>query len=456
MNDYDVVIVGSGTAGQTAAFALKAGGLKVAVVEKSDRPGGTCALAGCQPKKWYYEAAESIARSRHLKGKGLTAALEGDWPAVYAQKTRFTSGVSKRTMDGLTQAGIDFLPGRARFLNETSMQVDKRRIEAGHFVLATGARPMTLPIKGGAHMITSDRFFDLETLPPKILFVGGGFISFELAHFAARIGSDRSRPLILEVGGRPLLQFDAQMVDLLVDASGEEGIEVRTGMQIDSIEKEGEGLIVSVASGETFETDLVVHGAGRVPNILDLDLAAAGIDHSPRGIVTDDGMRTSNPRVYAVGDCAATVQLARVADYEALVAARNILARPGRSEGKTVDYRAVPAILFTYPQYGMVGATEDALIRGGIDHHKSFGRNLGWPTYRRIGLRHAAYKLLVDPDGLFLGAHFIGDNTSGLLNTIRLAMINGITADELYWQSIMSPYPTRESDLLYMLKSLVA
>ncbi len=148
------------------------------------------------------------------------------------------------------------------------------------------------------------------------------------------------------------------------------------------------------------------------------------------------------------------MQLARVADYEAHAAAQNILADADRAKPLTVDYTAVPAVLFTIPQLGMVGQTEAALQQQKIPYHKSFAKNLRWPTYRRTGLEDAAYKILTDADGRFLGAHFLSDNTPGMLNTIRMAMINGITAEALYQQSIMSPYPSRESDLIYMLKAL--
>jgi glutathione reductase (NADPH) len=128
---------------------------------------------------------------------------------------------------------------------------------------------------------------------------------------------------------------------------------------------------------------------------LDLALEAAGVRYSKRGIAVDERMPTSNPHVFAVGDCAATVQLARVSDYEAHVAAKNILAELRNTERAKIDYPAVPAMLFTYPQYGMVGKIEAALIQQNTSYRKSFAKNLQWPTYQRIGLKHAAYKILV-------------------------------------------------------------
>jgi len=456
METYDVVVVGSGTSGQTAAFQLKENDLNVAVIEMADRPGGTCALAGCQPKKWYYEATETIARSRHLQGKGIVSVPEGDWAQVLEQKQQFTSGIPGGTIENLQEAGIDFVSGEASFLDDKTLSVNGKRIQAEFFILAVGARPMQLPIEGNEHVITSNDFLDLEALPPSICFIGGGFISFEFAHFAARLGPVKQRLVILEVADRPLGPFDAEMVELLVEASQSEGIEVMSGVEIKAIEKHDKGFLIHTAQGDSLETDLVVNGAGRVPDIDTLSLNTAGIEHSKHGIRVDANLRTSNRRVFATGDCVETIQLARVADKEAQVAAENILAEFDLGRKSTMNYGAVPAILFTYPQLGMVGQTEDSLKQDGQTYHKSFAKNLSWPTYKRVGLKHAAYKILTDTNNLILGAHILSDQASGLINTLKQAMLNGTTVEALHQQTIVSPYPTRESDLSYMLKPLLS
>ena len=199
-----------------------------------------------------------------------------------------------------------------------------------------------------------------------------------------------------------------------------------------------------------------MHGAGRAPNIDGLDLDQAGIEASRRGITVGRNMATTNPRVYAAGDCAATVQLARVADAEALTAAANIIREhSGDGQEAIMNYAAAPSVLFTYPQYGMVGATERALEDQGVAYEKSFGKNLDWPTYTRVGMKSAAYKVLAGDGGKILGAHILSDNAAGLINTFTLAMVNGISAAELHRQSIMTPYPSRESDIIYMLRPLI-
>jgi glutathione reductase (NADPH) len=456
MEMYDVVVVGSGTSGQTAAFQLKEKGLNVAVIEKADRPGGICALAGCQPKKWFYEATEAIARARHLEGKGIVSAPEGDWAQVLEQKQQFTSGIPEGTIKNFQEAGIDFVSGEAVFLNKETLSINEKRIQAKFFILATGAKPMQLPIEGKEHVITSDDFLELDALPPSICFIGGGFISFEFAHFAARLGTAKQRLVILEVADRPLGTFDSEMLELLVEASQAEGIEVICGVGIKAIEKHDKGFLIHTAQGESFETDLIVNGAGRVPDLDTLRLNTTGIEYSKHGIIVDETLRTSNRRIFAIGDCVETIQLARVADKEAHVAAENILAELDLGQKSTMDYAAVPAILFTYPQLGMVGQTEDSLKKDGQTYHKSFANNLSWPTYKRVGLKHAAYKILTDENNKILGAHILSDQVSGIINTIKQAMLNLTTVDKLYQQTIVSPYPTRESDLSYMLKPLLS
>jgi len=455
VKSYDVVVVGSGTGGQTAASVLNGYDLSVALVENSPTPGGVCALAGCQAKKWYDEAAETIARARHLTGKGVTRLPEMDWTRIRDEKRGFTRAIPNATRKGLKGAGIDFIAGTAAFQDESTLVVDEEVIQGRRIVLATGAHPTPLPFSGAEHMAASSDFLELDRLPPRIAFVGGGFISFEFAHFAARLGP-AAKIHILEAGSRPLSPFDGEMVKQLMAASRAEGIQIQTEVKITAIEKSGDGYGVHTGDGGILPVDLVVHGAGRSPAIEGLGLEKGHVGYGRQGITVDRKMRTTNPMVYAVGDCAATVQLARVADYEACVAAKNILADIRGGQGAVVDYGAVPAILFTYPRYARVGATEEELKTKKVHYYKSVDTNLSWPTYRRIGMTHAAYKVLVDENSRVLGAHIISDNASGLINIFKQAIQSGQSVESLYWENVMTPYPTRESDIIYMLRPFIA
>lgn len=452
---FDALIIGSGTAGQTTAYKLNEAGLRVGLIEQSDKPGGTCALRGCQAKKWFYEAAAVVAHARHLQDIGIVSPPTASWSQLCKAKNAFTAKVPDNTVKGLKKAGIAYIQGSARFQSPHSLVAGERKYTADHIVLATGAVPSPLPIKGIEHVLTSSAFLELDALPQRIVFIGGGFISFEFAHFAARLGDTGIQCTILEAGPRPLGPFDAEMVELLVGASLAEGMDIECDVVITAIEKTESGFRVITENHGNLDADMVVHGAGRAPDIQKLHLDAANVDASRHGIVVDQHMATSVPHIFAVGDCAATVQLARVADAEAATAANNIIARhKGDNMVAAIDYDAVPAVLFTYPQYAMVGKTEQTLLDEGVTFNKNFAKELSWPTYTRVGLRSAAFKIFADSNGYILGAHILSDNATGLINTFAMAMKNKIAAQELYEQSIMTPYPSRESDIIYMLRPM--
>lgn len=456
MTETDVVIIGAGTAGQTAAYDLVAEGFQVTVIEKSSTPGGVCALHGCQAKKYYYEVTETIARSQHLQGLGLTSLPAADWSQIRHQKNLFTSEIPANTVANLKGNTIDYIEGDAVFTSSETVRVNDQLIKARYFIIAAGARPMPLPVNGSEHLTTSNEFLDLKELPKKISFIGGGFISFEFAHFAARLGGRPGEIHIFEVADRPLGPFDGDMVAELCKASEAAGIIIHRNSDIKEIEAHSSGYTVHLSTGDQFDTDLVVHGAGRMADIDSLCLDQAGIRYNRRGIEVNGQMMSSLPSIYAVGDCADTVQLARVADREAQIAAASIIAHENRQTmPPSINYDAVPAVLFTYPQLAMVGATEESLIRANISYWKSYDTELGWPTYRRVGLKHAAYKILVDNDNKILGAHIISDNATGLIAIFKQAMLEGITLVDLHKDQIVSPYPSRESDIIYMLASLL-
>ncbi len=455
MEHFDIIVIGTGTAGQTAAFDLAAKGYGVAIAENSETPGGVCALRGCQAKKWFYETMETVARSHHLLGKGITEPPRFSWQQIQTQKSKFTSKIPEGTISSLKGSDITYISGQARFIDAETLRIGAADYKTRYVIIAAGAIPGTLPIDGAQHMITSDGFLDLESLPRRIAFIGGGFISFEFAHFAARLGGSSGNVHILEANDRTLVPFDEDMVAQLVRASESEGIQIHTGVSITSVAKNESGYTIHFASGQPLAVDLVVNGAGRIPNIEPLHLDAAGVTASKKGIPVDPAMRTSIPSIFAVGDCAQTVMLARVADMEAHVAARAVTAVEKGTDLPAMDYTTVPAVLFTYPQLGMVGKTEAMLKQENIPYWKSHDTDLSWPTYRRIGMKHAAYKILVDENDCILGAHLLGDNTTGMLNTFKQAMIDKIPVTKLREDNIMAPYPSRESDILYMLDPLI-
>src|SRR5713226_6843321 len=351
---FDLVVIGTGAAGAAAAYKCRKAGWDVAIID-SRSFGGTCALRGCDPKKVLVGAAELIDWTRRMEGKGVSAkGSEIDWPSLMQFKKTFTEPVPQNQERGYVNAGITPFHGRTRFLDRTTVEVGEDRLTGRFVLVAAGARPATLDIPGEAHLTRSDQFLELEELPKRILFVGGGYISFEFAHVAARAGA---QVRILHRGARPLEGFDPDLVNQLVLATRELGVEVLLSTAVDAIEKVDGQLIVRASTKEAeqeFETDLVVHGAGRVPEIDDLDLDNAGVAREKKGVSVNEFLQSvSNPAVYAAGDAAAGggPRLTPVASMEGHVVASNML----KGNHRKPNYSGVPTVVFTVPPLGSVG-----------------------------------------------------------------------------------------------------
>lgn len=226
---YDLMVIGAGMAGVAAATKCAATGWRVGIVDSLPY-GGTCALRGCDPKKILRRGAEIIDGARLMSGKGIDeAGLRISWGELMAHKHGFTDPVPQSMEDNLTSHGVDTLHGRARFTGPTRLEVDGTGYAAERVLIATGARPRPLDFPGDEHLIDSTAFLDLDALPPRILFVGGGFVSFELAHIAARVGA---ATVIVDRGHRPLGSFDPDLVELLVTRGRQVGVELRRSTTI--------------------------------------------------------------------------------------------------------------------------------------------------------------------------------------------------------------------------------
>ena len=291
--------------------------------------GGTCALRGCDPKKVLVGAAEAVDWVRRMKGKGIRAEeICIDWQELMRFKRSFTEPVPRNREEEFAKAGIAAFHGRARFAGPSSVQVNDEVLEGRYVVIAAGQKPADLKIPGTEHLTTSEQFLELDELPKRILFVGGGYIAFEFAHVALRAGAQVT---IAHREPRPLPRFDPDLVDELVKSSRELGVDVHLGTEVIGVEKNSSQLVVrGSASGQqrTFEADMVVHAAGRVPEIDDMNLDAAGIAWDSQGVKVNEFLQSvSNPAVYAAGDAAASggPRLTPVASYEGIIVSANLL-----------------------------------------------------------------------------------------------------------------------------------
>jgi glutathione reductase (NADPH) len=438
--EFDVVVLGTGSAALAVAWRCRDAGWRVAVVDS--RPfGGTCALRGCDPKKVLVGGAETVAAVRQLAGKGVAGAPRIDWPELMRFKRTFTEPVPKEREESLAKAGIAAFHGRARFVGRAAVRVGEQELSGRFVVIATGARPAPLGFPGEDLLATSEQFLELDELPRRIAFVGGGYISFEFAHVAARAGAQAT---ILHRGARPLEHFDPDLVARLVEHSRSLGIDVRTGAAVRAVER---GYRVRTASGDV-EADLVVHGAGRIADLDDLDLDKAGVQRSPGGVAVDEFMRSvSNPAVYACGDAAAGgPKLTPVASAEGRVVAANMI----EGNRHRPDYAGTPSVVFTIPPLARAGLGEAEARERGLKFRVNAADTSSWYSSRRIGEPVSGYKVLVEePTQRILGAHLLGAQSAEVINLFAVAIRRGITAPDL--KETIFAYPTHSSDLSYML-----
>ena len=446
---FDVVVIGTGSAASTVASRCRSGGWEVAIIDS--RPfGGTCALRGCDPKKVLVGAAEVMDWMGRMKGRGVGADdARIDWVELMRFKRTFTDSVAKSTEKKFAEAGIAAFQGRARFADRTTVQVGEDVLEGRYVVVATGAAPRKLDIPGEQYITTSDQFLELEQLPRRIVFIGGGYISFEFAHVAARAGAEVS---ILHRGQRPLEGFDPDLVSKLVERTKRAGARVEVQVEVRSVEKSGDQLsVVAAKEGgqETFDADLVVHGAGRVAEIEDLNLAAADVQAEERGIRVNEYLQSiSNPAVYAAGDAAASglPPLTPAAGYEGGIAASNLL----KGNHRKVEHIAVPTIVFTIPPLAAAGLSEHAAREQGLQFRVNSQDTAGWYSSRRVAEECSGFKILIeDGSDRILGAHLIGPHADEIINIFALAMQAEIPASKL--KQTLLGYPTAGSDVKYML-----
>jgi glutathione reductase (NADPH) len=491
---FDLIVIGTGTAASTTASECSSAGWSVAIIDSLPF-GGTCALRGCDPKKVLVEAAKVIDSNQRHENKGIigSEAVHIKWPDLITFKRTFTDPFPKNREDGYIRAGIVPFHGHAQFISPTTVKVEVHKdsnnntiLNGRHILIATGSKPMNLNIPGSENIITSDQFLELRdnNLPDRIVFVGGGYISFEFAHIAARAGA---KVTIIHRGKRPLEHFDPDLVNRLVQRSRDIGIDVILQAAVKSIDKsssssttttnisnEGRNKLVvhyysssssdlskenkqksdddmMTSSSTAVESDMVVHGAGREPNIDGLNLAdVGGVQYTHRGITVNEYLQSvSNPAVYAAGDVVANMglPLTPVASYDGSVVATNLI------KGNTLksNYTGLPSVVFTIPPLVSVGMQEkeakDQRLRFKIKHEDTSG----WASSRRVGETCAAFKVLIEEDtNRILGAHILGPHAEEIINIFSLAIRLGLTTKDLN-DPILYTYPTNSSDILYML-----
>jgi len=443
---YDVFVIGSGVAGQTVAKACAESGLKVGISDKREY-GGTCANRGCDPKKVLLGATEALEASKNLFGKGIKKNPELNWKTLMAFKKDFTQAVPKSTEKKIKSLGIDMFHQSPKFINENTLSVEGKTIQAGKIVIATGYEPRELSFKGSKHLKTSDDFLNQKKLPKNITFIGAGYVGMEFAHIAARAGA---KVTLIDSGKRPLKAFDADLVKELTAYSKELGIDFIFGAKITGVKKGTKNFKLTYekkGKTESIVTKTVFNTAGRVPAISKLHLEKGNVAFADNGIDTNNFLQsTSNKNVYACGDVSDKgLPLTPLSGREGNVVANNII----EGNKKKLQVPVTPSVVYTLPNLASVGYSEEEAKSRYKNVVVNFESATEWFNAKRINAPVYAYKIILNErTGIIVGAHLIGPDAGETINLFTMAINQGMTAKQIK-QTIFT-YPSWSNDIKSM------
>jgi pyruvate/2-oxoglutarate dehydrogenase complex dihydrolipoamide dehydrogenase (E3) component len=425
---YDVVCIGGGTAGMTAARAARTRGASVALVEREPRLGGDCTFWGCVPSKSLIEVAKLAHRARAMSDVGF-AEPRIDLARVMDRKDRIVDGIAHDERAELfEELGVTVIHVEAAFEDATHVRVDGRAVEAKATVLASGTDPAVPPIPGLRETphLTNRTVFDVRELPRRLIVLGGGAIGLELGQAFSRFGSEVT---VVELMDTLLFREEPEAGETVAAALRAEGIDLRLGTKAEKVERRGDETVVTVSRGEATEeltADALLVAIGRRANSEGLDLEAAGVETERGFVKVDERLRSSAPTVYAAGDIGGGFLFTHVASYEGRIAGFN--ATGGRQK---TDYRVVPWVTFTEPEVARVGMTEaEAREKHGDDVDvASFPMRLV-DRARILGEEEGFVKLVTlrkgflgkRTGGRLLGAHVVGPKAGELLHEAVVAM----------------------------------
>ncbi len=444
-HDYDLFVIGAGSGGVRAARMAAEFGAKTAIAEES-RVGGTCVIRGCVPKKLFVYASHYHEEFEDAAAYGWTIpAPQFSWPSLVAAKDKEIDRLNKIYIANLARAGVELFSERAVLEGAHSIRLLKsgRTLSARHVLLAAGARPFVPDLPGHEHVISSDEAFHLETLPPHIVVVGGGYIAVEFAGIFNGLGVDTT---LLYRGEEILRGFDDDLRTHLHASMTAKGIDVRVQSDPAAVHKKGNGYEVELKSGETIATGLVMFATGRRPYTSDLGLEKAGITPERNGAIPVDAYsQTSAKTIYAVGDVTNRVNLTPVAIREGAAFARTVFA----GKKQAVDHSLIPSAVFSQPALGTVGLSEAKAreMHGEVDVYKTAFRSLKHTLTSNP--EQVLMKLVVHPQSdKVLGVHIAGGDAGELIQALGIALTCGATKAQ--FDATIAVHPTSAEELVTM------
>ncbi|SDT89308.1 NAD(P)/FAD-dependent oxidoreductase [Stappia sp. ES.058] len=436
----DICVIGAGSGGLSVAAAAAAFGVDVVLIEKA-KMGGDCLNYGCVPSKALIASAKAAHHAAHATALGVSVpSLDVDFQAVHDHVHGVIGAIAPHdSVERFEGLGVEVVQETARFVDHRTVRAGDTDVRARRFVVATGSSPAVPPIPGldAVPYLTNETIFDLAQCPQHLIVVGGGPIGLELAQAHRRLGG---RVTVVEAQ-RALAKESPDLAAIVLERLRDEGLEILEETKVAEVSGTAGDIKVSVEDEdgrrEIAGTHLLV-AAGRKPNLDGLGLDEAGIDHTRGGITVGADLRTSNKKVYAIGDIAGGLQFTHVAGYHAGIVIRAILFRLPAKENRAI----IPWVTFTDPQIGHVGMTQ-AEARTEHGHHTvkildaPFSANDRAQAERRTD---GLVRLMVGKRGRVVGADVVGPAAGEIVNLLSLVVSKGLTVRDL--AGFVSPYPT--------------
>ena len=443
MDKRDIVIVGGGPAGYVAAIKAAQLGGKATLVEGKNL-GGTCLNTGCIPTKFLLQSVDNYQSIKTAERYGIRVdGVAVDLSDMQARKTELISTLVSGIQELLAANDIEVINGWAKIAQSKQVEIDSGQgkqqvIQAEKVIIATGSKPMPLPVPGtdSPDIMDIEHMLSLNHLPKSLVMIGGGVVGVEMATMLAKLGCKVS---IVEMMPHLLPAQDAEIASILEDTLKEDGVDIFCGAEVSRIEAvEGGKLVVLSQDGaeQKLEAEAVAISVGQKPNIEGLGLNECGVVTDKGRIQTNERMQTSVPDIYAAGDVVGGIMLAYVARAEGIVAAENAM-----GADSTIDYQAIPHCIFTSPEVASVGLTEEEAVAQGYQIRIGRSPFIANSMAAILGETRGLVKIITEQEyGQILGVHIIGPQATSLITEAALAMKLEATSEEIV--ANMHPHPS--------------
>lgn len=449
--DFDLFVIGGGSAGVRAARMAGQRGARVALAECAEM-GGTCVNVGCIPKKLYSYAAGYAEAFAEAPGYGwqLAEAPRFDWATLKRQRAKEIQRLNSVYQQLLDGAGAQTIRGWAQLADGHTVRVGDQKYTARHILVATGGMPFTPELPGRELAVVSDAMFDLARFPKRLLVVGAGYIGCEFASIFHGLGAEVT---LVHRGPHILKGFDDDVREFLAREMGRQGIDLRMNAQIETLRRkdggdDGEGIVAMLSRGQQIEADTVLIATGRRPNVANLGLEAAGVKLNAQGAVEVDAhYRSSVPSVLAIGDVSSRLALTPVALAEAMVVVEQLFGDGQRR----LDYQNIPTAVFTHPNVGTCGWTESqARAELGESGVRIFATDFKALRHTLSGREERSFmKLVVDAQSdRVVGLHMVGPEAGEIVQGFAVAMRHGATKAD--FDSTVGIHPTAAEEFVTM------